>query len=67
MDRQERKTEQLSSLRHKVKSDVDAKFYQRDQQAAYNALKDKAFSNRNNLVITGIPEGDNANLFSQIA
>lgn len=51
IDKQEKKAEQLSSIRHRIKVDVDAKLHKHDQDAAYNALKEKAYSNRNNLVI----------------
>lgn len=66
VDRQEKKTEQLSSLRHKIKAETQDTLTQHEQLVAYNALKDKAFANRNNLVITGIAESEQYSPVSQI-
>lgn len=67
VDKQEKKTEQLSSLRHKLQADVETKLHRHDQEVAYKALIDKAFSNRNNLVVTGLSEDDDTSAVSQIS
>lgn len=65
LENQEKKTEQLYSLRHKIKSDVDAKLQSHDQQAKHDAQKAQAYSNRHNLVIMGLPENNRSNPRSQ--
>lgn len=65
MDKQERKTEQLSSLRHKIKADTETQLQKHEQDAAHEARIKQAFSNRNNLVLTGIPESSKDNAASQ--
>lgn len=56
LEAQGKKTEQLSSLRSKVRSDVEAKLQSHKEQADYDALKKQAYSNRSNLVLLGISE-----------